>query len=93
MYTEYKAEVPENLSSFEYNPSIDSDTAGIEDNIEEVKKEPDHSVFTLNLEQVFAYDMLGVKPVMMAIFSPVFFYLATRGCKTMEETPHVPQPM
>jgi len=85
--------VPEYPPSFEHQPSVSSDHAGQGDKIEEAKKEPDDSVFPLDIEPVFAYDLLGVKPVMMAIFSPVFFYLATRVCTQMKDTPRVPQPM
>ena len=85
--------VPEYPPSVEYRPSIKPDTAGQEDKIEEVEMENDDSGFVLDIERVFSYDMFGVKPVMMAIFCPVFFHLATRVCKTMKVTPRVPQPM
>ena len=65
----------------------------MQDKIEEVEEETDDSGFSLDIEHVFAYDMLGVQPVIMAIFYPVFFYLVTQLCKKMKITPRVPQPM
>ena len=85
--------VPEYTPSVEYRPSIKPDTAGQEDKIGEVEKENDDSGFVLDIERVFSYDMFGVKPVIMAIFCPVFFHLATRVCKKMKVAPRVPQPM
>jgi len=85
--------VPEYTPSVEYSQPIKPDIAGQEDKIEEVEKENDDSGFVFDIEQVFSYDMFGVKPVIMAIFCPVFLHLATRVCKKMKVTPRVPQPM
>jgi len=88
--------VPEYTPTIESKPSITPDTNKVQemqDKIEEVEEETDDSGFSLDIGHVFAYDMLGVQPVIMAIFCPVFFYLVTRLCKKMKITPRVPQPM
>jgi len=85
--------VPTYTPSFEYRPSINTDTAPHEDKNEDEKFAIDESECILNIEQFFSYDLLGVRPVIMLIFCPVFFYLATRVCKKMQMTPRVPMPM
>lgn len=85
--------VPEYSPSIERKHSVTPEPDTQEDKAEEVKEENDDSGISLDIGQVFTYEMLGVRPVMMAIFCPVFFYLVTRLCKKMKITPRVPQPM
>jgi len=85
--------VPDYTPSVEYNPSIKIDTDIQEQIIEEAELKSD-AVFIFNLEGVFSHDIFGVKPVMISIFCPVFFYLATRVCNNkVKLAPRVPQPM
>jgi len=85
--------VPTYTPSIENGPSIKTATTTEEDKIEEVEEENDYAEYISDIELIFKYDIFGVKPVMMAIFCPVFFYLATRVCKKVRLTPRVPQPM